>query len=103
MAEFTIGDTDTRLRVTCLRRNGSIFTLTDYTVALKFRIGGTIHSAVSMNIVDALGGRVEYRFLSTDLSEVGTMYCEIEVTEISTGRVTSSAVPLIFTVRGKVI
>lgn len=101
MADFVYSDTNTKLRVNCLKRDGSIFNLVGYTVQLKFRIGATPYVAQAMTIVDDVNGIAEFEFATGHLGNEGIMYLEIEVND---GQgVTSSAEVLTFTVRGKVI
>lgn len=102
MADLTIRDSNSRLRITCLKRDGSIFNLTGYTLALRFRIGKTTHANVAMTVIDAPNGIAEYAFTATNLSEEGIMYAEVEVTETATAKLTSSAEVLILVVKGKV-
>lgn len=102
MADLTIRDSNSRLRINCLKRDGSIYNLTGYTVELRYRIGKTPHVNVAMTIIDAPLGIVEYQFTATNLAEEGIMYAEFEATETATGKLTSSAEVLILTVKGKV-
>jgi len=60
LADFVIRDNNSKLRVTCLKRDGNVFNLTGYTVQLKYRIGSTDHSVKSMTVVDADNGIAEY-------------------------------------------
>lgn len=62
MAEFVQLDTNSVLRVTLLKRDGSIFDLTGYTVKLKYRIGNVSHAPVDMTILSATDGTAEFQF-----------------------------------------
>lgn len=60
MADFTIRDDNTKIRITCLKRDGSFFNLTGHTVKMRFRIRDVDHASVTMTIINAVGGVVEY-------------------------------------------
>ena len=62
MADFTIRDSNTKIRITCLKRDGAFFNLTGHTVQMQFRIRNIEHPPVPMTIIDAVGGIVEYTF-----------------------------------------
>lgn len=64
MADFTIRDNNTKLRVTCLKRDGSPYNLIGYTLQIRYRIGSVDHSLRNMTVVDAPNGIVEYDFSS---------------------------------------
>lgn len=64
MADFTIRDNNTKLRVSCLKRDGNVFNLTGHTVKLRFRIHDIDHKRVDMNIIDATNGIAEYVFIT---------------------------------------
>jgi hypothetical protein len=62
LADFTIRDNNTKIRITCLKRDGAFFNLTGHTVQMRFRIRNIEHPPVPMTIIDAVGGVVEYTF-----------------------------------------
>jgi len=64
VADFVIRDSNSRIRITCLRRGGSIFNLNGYTVQLKYRIGDVHHDPVNMTVTDADLGQAEYAFVT---------------------------------------
>lgn len=62
LADFTIRDDNTKIRITCLKRDGGFFNLTGHKVYIKFRIRDVDHPRKEMTIIDAVNGVAEYRF-----------------------------------------
>lgn len=80
MADFVVGDSESKLVARLIRRDGSLVDLTGKSVNLKFRIGSVTHAAVGMTVLSPpTAARAEYKFSSADLSEEGIMYAEVEV------------------------
>ena len=102
MADFVVGDSNSKLVAVLLRRNGAAIDLTGRTVNLRYRIGVTTYSAKAMTIVQPPSiGTVSYLFAAVDLANEGIMYAEIEVTETATGKILSNSSIEEFIVRGK--
>src|SRR5882762_664249 len=102
MAEFVVGDSDSSLTATLIRRSGAVFDLTGHTAKLRYRIGATSYTSKVMTLLAPLtDGRVSYPFAAADLANEGIMYAEIEVTETSSGKVVSNSSVEEFIVRGK--
>src|SRR6267143_3872910 len=92
MADFVVGDSDSSLTATLIRRDGSLFDLTGHTVKLRYRIGATSYTAKVMTLLAPLtAARVSYPFAAVDLANEGIMYAEIEVTETSSGKIVSNS------------
>lgn len=101
MADFVVGDSDSSLVATLIRRDGSFFDLTGHTVNLRYRIGSTTYPTQIMTLLSPLtAGRVSYRFESADLNNEGIMYVEIHVTETGSGHIVSNSNTEEFVVRG---
>lgn len=101
MADLVKGDTDVKFVFILVRKNGNPHNLTNKTVNLKYRIGSTVYATKVMTIVDATLGKVEYKFLVTELGNAGRMYVEVEIIG-ATGLVVSSGTVGEFDVRDKV-
>jgi len=102
MAEFVVGDSDSSLTATLIRRDGTLFDMNGHTAKLRYRIGTTSYASKVMTLIAPLNaGRVTYPFAAVDLANEGIMYAEIEVTETSSGKIVSSSNVEEFIVRGK--
>lgn len=88
MADFTIKRNDTKpyLNVT-LRSNGAPIDLTDCTVRFHMKMlnAGAAKVDASADIVDALAGAVEYRWVAGDTDTEGTYNAEFEVVDAAGG------------------
>jgi len=73
------GNFGNTLYVSLKDSNGDPYPLTDKTVKLIYRLGGTTYEK-TMAVVSAVNGQVSYTFLDTDLPVVGQMEYEVEVT-----------------------
>lgn len=100
MADFVSGDIGSKLLISCRRRNGNPFDLTNWTLKIKFRIGQTSFTK-TCTILDAAQGEAEYTYVAGELLE-GMKYTEVQA-EHGDGRIISSQNIAVIPVRGKVL
>lgn len=94
MADFTIRDNNTKIRITCLKRDGSFYNLTGHTVKMRFRIRNVDHEPVTMTIIDAVGGVAEFN-MRTDpgVTLTDMVNNRLDIAYPSGGAITSLIIP----------
>lgn len=82
LIDYVAGDTASKHGpVTCKDKAGVVIDLTGTTVKLLYRIeGGALQTRTMTILSPATEGKVEYQFISTDLTE-GVMVGAVEITD----------------------
>lgn len=78
MADLVAGDTASAIRATLRRGNGLPFDLTGLTAIIKFRCNNDAMSVRTLDVLNAVGGLVQYTFGFGEL-KAGKLYVEFEI------------------------